>query len=233
MSKSTEPPRIITSPDAAAFLIRRAGRRYMWPFLGCESTVAQAARELNIAPNSMLYRVRRMLELNLLEVVREEARAGRAVRVYRAVADRIFIPYAASPAVDLLEVLRENRGAFEDALQRAIARVMRDVHGDHGWGLLMYREGDGTYEYDAIAPGAEAWNPLGPDEPAVLDHSMVLPPMTHVQAKALQRELLDVLARHVDDAEDEPGRGKRHYLVRLGLAPQPMENTATGSGTRG
>jgi hypothetical protein len=130
---------------------------------------------------------------------------------------------AASPAIDLLEVLLRERAASEEIIQRALLREMREAHEEHEWGLLLYHDGKGRYAYDAVQPGV-AWHSLGSDDPAVLDHTLTLPPLTHARAKALQAELRRVLARHASEARASPPTGgARLYVTRLVLAPRPND----------
>lgn len=82
----------VTDPDQAAVIADPARSRFLWPFLGRESTVARAAEELDCHPNAMLYRVRRMTDLGILRVVRVQPRSGRPVKIYRAVHDGYFVP---------------------------------------------------------------------------------------------------------------------------------------------
>lgn len=72
-------------------------RRVLVPFVGQERTVSRAAAELGMGVNALLVRVRRFVRLELLVVMREVPRNGRAVKVYRTVADGFFVPYTASP----------------------------------------------------------------------------------------------------------------------------------------
>ncbi|SMB83947.1 helix-turn-helix domain-containing protein [Deinococcus hopiensis] len=211
----------VESVRAATFLADPEQRRFIEPFLGRECTVQRAAVELRVTPNSVLYRVRRMVSLGLVEVVREEARAGRAVRIYRSVADRFFVPYRCTAATDLLEILLSERLAFEEVLQRAMLRVMREMQGEHNWGMLLYRKENGVHAYDAIQP-EEPWSARSAEEPAVLDHALTVGPLTRCRAKALQLDLLNVLARHTREAgEDVETKETARYLVRLALAPLP------------
>jgi len=208
-------PHAVTDAAAAAFLVDPVCRRFLEPFLGRDCTVAQASRELGEAPNTVLYRVRQMLRVGLLIVVRTEPRRGRAVKVYRSVADALFVPYAATPAVDLMDVMRRERAAQEETLLRALLRVMRFTGDDAAWGMVMYRRGEGVYAYDAVqgAPPSE-W--LEPDDPAVLDYSFVVGGWSRAQAKAFQQDLRAVLARH-SKAQGPPSSVR--YLVRIALAP--------------
>ncbi|GGO38824.1 helix-turn-helix domain-containing protein [Deinococcus humi] len=212
---------IVESAHAAIFLADPRQRRFLEPFLGRECTVQCAAEELRVTANSVLYRVRRMVALGLVEVIREEARAGRAIRIYRSVADRFFVPYHRTDATNLLEVLLREQRAFEEVLQRALLQVMRGVHEEHGWGMLLYRKENGIALYDAIRP-EEPWHALSAEDPAVLNYALTLGPLTRRQAKALQLDLIDVLARHSRATGGEGGgREEGQYLVRLALAPVP------------
>lgn len=206
----------VTNPRAATLLVDPARRRFLDPFLDRDCTVAQAARELGEDKNAVLYRVRQMKRLGLVHVVREEPRRGRSVKVYRSVAARLFVPYAATPAADLLEVLLTERAATERVLQTASLRVMRAAHGDEHWGMLLYRSGEGVYAYDAVN-ARRPWHALDEDGPAVLDYTLCTRPLSRERAKALQRALHDVLVAHTG-GPDEPG-GTR-YLIRVALAPQ-------------
>ncbi|GGK40075.1 hypothetical protein GCM10008955_37280 [Deinococcus malanensis] len=214
-----ESPVTITDARAAAFLVNPCCRRFLEPFLDRECTVARAAAELGEDTNATLYRVKQMVRLGLLHAVREEPRRGRPVKIYRSVGARLFVPYTATPAVDLLEVLVQERHTHEKQFQTAMLEVMRRAHSEEGWGMLLYREGEGVYGYDTVS-GQEPWHSLSPHEPAVLDYTLKTRPLTHTQAKALQRELLEVLARHSRAASGTDGAP---YLVRLALAPLPPD----------
>ena len=72
----------IEDPAAAAALTNPRTLRQLEPFLNRERTVLEAARESGVKPNTILSRVKRFVNLGLLVVVREEARAGRAVKVW-------------------------------------------------------------------------------------------------------------------------------------------------------
>ena len=206
----------VTEERAAAFLVEPDHRRFLEPFLDRECTVACAARELGENKDRMLYRVRQMTRLGLVRVTREEPRRGRAVKVYTSTSARYFVPYDAAPTLDLMTVLLRERAAHEAALQSAMLRVMRAVHGEEAWGMLLYRAGKGVYAYDALE-GCGPWTPLGDEEPAVLDYSLVTRPLSRTQAKALQRALHAVLAEFTAGPDAVNGR---RYLLRAAMTPE-------------
>jgi hypothetical protein len=120
-------PFVVSDPGQAQFLTDPSKKAFFVPFLAQERRVSEAADELGCALPTMLYRVRRMLEYGLLDVVREEPRAGRPVKVYRSRHDAYFVPFTATP-YDTLEQRLTVQGdpiwaglinAYADALRRS------------------------------------------------------------------------------------------------------------------
>ncbi|WP_146237229.1 hypothetical protein [Deinococcus yavapaiensis] len=207
----------MTDARAAAFLADPANRRYFYPFLGRERSVTDVTLELSERPNAVLYRVRRMCTLGLLRVARCQPRKGRAVKLYTSVSERVFVPYARTPFVDLAAALRRARGRHEEVLLGGLLQVMRDVRDDAEWGLLLYREGDGVYAYDALE-GHAPWHSRGAHDPAVLDYAFTVNTLSFDRAKALQQELFGVLAKYFTGEQAPEGTA---YAVRVALAPLP------------
>ncbi|WP_345215470.1 helix-turn-helix domain-containing protein [Georgenia halophila] len=75
--------------------------RFLQPFLGRELSVGQAATELGCSPNAMLYRVRNMLDVDLLRITQTRHRRGRPIKVYRSAFEGYFVPNEAMPYDDL------------------------------------------------------------------------------------------------------------------------------------
>src|SRR5688500_17585725 len=84
----------IGSPDAAAVFLDPKRRRILVQFLGRERSMADVGRALAMPLNRLTHHVGTFLRLGLLMVVREQARAGRPIRFYRAVADSFLVPGA-------------------------------------------------------------------------------------------------------------------------------------------
>lgn len=120
-------PFTVADQTQARFLTDPAKKTFFAPFLARECRITQAAAEVGCSTNRMLYQVRTLLDCGLLQVLREEPRAGRAVRVYRSVHDAYFVPFAATP-YDTLEQRLTVQGepiwaglitAYADALRRS------------------------------------------------------------------------------------------------------------------
>jgi hypothetical protein len=114
----------VTDPDQAAILVDPSRVRFLRPFLGRECTVTKAARLVGVTPNGMLYRVRRMLDVGLLQLVREEPRAGRAVKIYRSCHDGYLVPMEAMRYDDLRHRVRSHGRLLADQMTEAYATVL-------------------------------------------------------------------------------------------------------------
>lgn len=116
----------VTAPAAVALLWHPAKRRHLRPFLGQAAGLADAARQLGMGKPAMSYWIRRLLDTGLIRPWPAEAVRGRAVPMYRCVADRLRVGLADAP-------IASHEALFDDvdagwlpqtrqALGRAVAR---------------------------------------------------------------------------------------------------------------
>jgi hypothetical protein len=202
---------VVRDEARARLLLDPRTRRQLEPFLGATASVGEAARRQRAKPNTVLKRVRRFLEAGLLELAGTEPRRGRPIRRYRAVAEVFFVPFEASAAPDLEQALAEREGWLERLLRRSVVRARREALGV--WGTRIYRDGRGRVQVQmAVRPDTDA-DVLDPGEPAVLSAWRDGLELDYEDAKALQRELVDLLQRY------QRRRGAQRYVVHLGLAP--------------
>ena len=75
------------------------------PFIAQDCSASEAAEEASCSLEAMLYRIKQFLNLDLLKIVREEKRAGRAIKVYRSSFDAYFIPFEMTPFASVEERL--------------------------------------------------------------------------------------------------------------------------------
>jgi hypothetical protein len=202
---------LVRDPAAAAALLDPDALRHVAPFLGRALTVSEAARETGERPNTVLKRVQRLMRLGLLEVARERPRRGRPMKVYRTVAPAFFVPFAATRADSLEQALAERDAYWERLLRRNVVRTRVETLGT--WGTRVYRDGRGRLQVQtALTPEANATT-LDPTAPAVLSAWRDGVQLDFADAKALQREMFDLLLRY------QQKTGAQRYIVRLGLAP--------------
>ena len=204
----------------AELLFDERPRRVLAPFVGHADTASRAADSLGMPLNSLLYQVRRLLDAKLLTVVREERRGGRAVKHYRATAERFIVPYALTPA-ETPEVLLAAQHAEPDArLRRNLVRAgleLLEQQSAEGVGVQVVLDGPRLVLRNMVGPDAE-WNFLAPTAPAMVDYTLEDVHLDFAEAKALQAELCALVARY------RVKRGGQPYTLRLAMAPQGQQD---------
>jgi hypothetical protein len=199
---------------ACELVADRARRRWIAPFIGQERSIGAAAELLQVNPTQMYKRVERLLKLGLLHVARTEARAGKPIRYYRAVADTFFIPFQVYPPERINEA---NRMLYQDAFQRALERLYRDEYFvELDWGARTVVAPSGDTYLEIVQGNGQHWDYLGDAAPAVASgwNPMWLNPD---DAKAMQRELVGVLSKYLGK------NGSRAYLTGIFLCEAQPE----------
>jgi len=183
---------VLTDLRAAQVVTDRMQLRLLAPFMGQERTVSQVAGLLHLSTTAAYKVTQRFLNLGLLRETRTEARAGRALRYYRAPA-AYFTPFT---VMSLEQIGQQNRAAHLERFERDFARtVQHELHGT--WGALTRVLPSGEPFYDVATRDGESWNPLDDDAPVILSgwNLVTLPP---AEARALQRELMAVVEPYLN-----------------------------------
>ena len=199
---------VLTDLRCAQVVTDRAQLRPLAPFMGQERTVSQVAVLLNLSTPATCKVTQRFLNLGLLRETRREARAGRALRYYRA-PSAYFTPFT---ILSMEQIGQHNRAAHLERFERNFARaVHRDLHG--GWGALTQVMPSGEPFYDIATQGGVRWNPLDDSSPVILSgwNLVTLPP---AEARALQREITAVVVPYLN----RQVAGKT-YLLGVFLTP--------------
>ena len=225
-TRGTSAPVTVTTAEAAALLVDVSLQRLLEPFITRECTVARAAKELGVTVNSLLYRVKRFQAAGLLEVVREEKRAGRAVKVYRSVADAFYVPFALTRAETVEALLLELDAPLRALLYRNMTKVMTQAETELG--LTIWRAEEGDVRTRFAAGPDRLFDPLEPDAPSALPFWSPEVWLEPDDAKALLRDMAELIERY----HGRGGRGR--YLLHLGLSPLepgdgPYKPTKKGS----
>lgn len=212
--------RTVADPRAASILADPDWTPWLEPFLGRVSGVAEAARRMGRPLDATRYRVRRMEQAGLIEVVGERRRAGRPIRLYRSVADGFVVPFEATPFVDLEERMQETVQVDAERFARSAAAAMRATGIE---ARRIYRGPDGAVHQEAAATEAAIAAASDADPIESLSLRARLP---RSLARRLLREMI-ALARRAEALEREPGPGAsgpvREYLLGLRIAPMPEE----------
>jgi len=186
-------PLRIEAPDQVAVFLDAKRRRILLSFMGRERSLTEAAAALAMPLNGLAYHVGRLLRFGLLSVVREQKRAGRPIRFYRAAADSFLIPASAMGRRVGDGLTAELRTAIERAGSLSGSSDMLVVLDEAGKPRLERR--GGTVDAEAC----EYWRVLALDRD---------------QARLLTRDFRALLRRY----EGAPGRGKKVYLAHVALA---------------
>jgi len=152
--------------EQARLLTDSRAQTFFRVFLAHDSTASEAATELGVDLNAVLYRIKTFLAAGLLQVVREIPRHGRAIKVYRSVHDAYFIPYELTPFATLEERLLQHL-SFEI---KERARLQAKRMAASGWsGQRLYRNELGeTWSDSARGPDSELdW--LAPERAGSID----------------------------------------------------------------
>jgi len=221
----------VTDPRAATLLSDPDWVPWIEPFLGRTRSIAEVAAELGRPLDAVRYRVRRLHEAGVLEVVGQRKRAGRPIRLYRTVADGFVVPFEATPFVDLEERILATMTAQARSFARSAAQLLREGGAE---ARRIYRAPDGTVHQEAAADDAmlAAAAERDPIESLALEVSL-----PRGVARGLLRDMI-TLAQRAErlDAERTDGEGEgtgaergddpasgpvRSYLLALQIAPVP------------
>lgn len=211
----------VSDPEQARLLSEPRFQAAFRPFLARESSAAVAAAGLGLDLNAMLYRIRLLHRAGLLEVVREEKRQGRPIKIYRSVHDAYFIPYDATPFADLEERLWQQQ--LPEARERARIQARRLQQGGiHGQRLFRDERGEAWMQSAAASDEEIDW--LDPRKPPAIDYWTDLA-LTDTEGRELQLLLYEVLQRHSRASLQGGGTaadltdGRKRYRLNVALVP--------------
>lgn len=208
---NSDSPLSVTTRAAAEALADPKTQRFMEPFMARERSVGQAAKVLGLPTNSLLYRVKKLTALGLLRVVREQARAGRPVKFYRASADSFFVPLALTRAETLEALFLKLDDPMQELFYRNAVRSL--THAPTNLGFVYGRDDAGVVKTRLAAGPGELFDPLKPETPAFLPYWSPELWLDPADAKALVREMIGLTRRY-------GGRnGKQRHILHLAIAP--------------
>lgn len=203
----------VTTLEAVQFLTGSSGQ-YFKPFLARENTVAEVAREMQLAPNKLLYHVQKAVKLGLLRVTHVQKRAGKPIKTYRSSADVYFVPFESTPSETLESWLMPLEDEWHARWVRSAAQTMRKS--DIPFGLRWWRaENNEVMVKPTPAPPV-------PVDDALLNHIPVLAlwaelKLNKAQAQTLHAELLDLYERYARISSGAAGQAS--HLLHLAVTP--------------
>ena len=170
-------------------------RHLLLSLVGQERSLQELARAAGMAPNLAHYHVGRLHALGLIKIARRQARSGRPIKHYTAVADSFFVP-AHLTSRSLGEKLSAELRA---ALERGRVRNTTDgtVYFVDARNTLRMRKVQAQASHSAM----ESWRLLK---------------LTAEDSRTLTREMNELLARY----ERPGGNASRAYLAYWAITPR-------------
>lgn len=209
----------ITDSRAAAFLVNAEHSQYFVPFLDRECTVKQLSEEIPCTPLQAYRAVELMEDLGLIAVVRKQSRRGKPIKVYRSVAQALFVPFKHAPHNSFQDMMVSRDNIWRDLLFHSLMAQFHEVADEarQELGLRFVRDGGVPYVVQAVGSGENGRPGLvahfrKPEAPAIRDDWRILK-LTAEQAKELQQEFAALLDRYSRQQEG------REYICRVALAP--------------
>lgn len=209
----------VCDPEVARILTDLKELRFLEPFIKRECTLSEAAKELGMKLPALSYRVKRLMDIGLLEVAREEVRRGKRVKLYRSSSPRYRVPFEATSVENVVALLELQMNLLMPFYLRNYARTMMD-EADAGYVRIARTEDGKDVDYSLHSSKASpdfVWGEirdavLRPDAPALVSMSPRVE-LDFEDAKALQREMLELYERY------SAKTGAQKYLVHLALVP--------------
>jgi DNA-binding MarR family transcriptional regulator len=207
----------IAGSDAADALLNPQVFRFFAVFVGQRRTLAEAARRLEVSPTTLRYHVERFAKWGLLSVSPSE-RNGRTRKVYTAISERLYVPFAVSSLENPEALARETQASLQDEfVADLIAGTLRALPDAERGGIAIHLRAPDVVSVD--------FTPTPPPEVDILPvmacglwNSWTTVQLTPEEAHDLELRLRalwdDSLRRSL-----VPRAHTKPFTLRLGLAP--------------
>lgn len=200
--------KVVSDPDAAAFLSDAARQHYLRPFMLGETTLSQMGSELALPLNLAHYWAQKLLRWGLIHETRRVARAGRPIRYYQANAPAFFVPFQLTPAVNLEAQLLEEALSRQRRLVKAQVKQIGERPVGHG--VLV------TLDPQSVRALRRIPLPDWDEKPQVFNVWLERP-LTAEHAARLRQELQDLTDRYASLPEVGEQQSEM-FLLHVGLA---------------
>ena len=188
---------IVQAPEVGDYVLKNYNLGFLAPFLNEDRSIREVALMVGVQQNALHYHVNKMKTLGLLHKVGEQNKRGKKESLYRAVANKILIPFDKTSYVTL-EDFFANAISFGDFLKHAV-RDFLNLSED--WGLELSID-DGLDMNVGIVPtedrfgrAAKVADIFGPNAPAFLGGAEQLA-LGFEEAKRLQADLYNLLKEY-------------------------------------
>jgi hypothetical protein len=190
--------------------------RHLEPFFKDEITLSDAAKKLDLKMTTLLYHVSKWVQMGILEVTREEARKGKAIKYYRTSATAFYIPFEVTPSYSLQHLLTKMTYDVDTLFNREAAKVLQEATASWGIYLTCDKQGEivmSLRQGDKEPKELEDYS-FDPNKPALITSVGVLE-FDFETAKAFEKDLREVFLRY----SKKQAKDGQPYAYRIGLTP--------------
>jgi hypothetical protein len=207
----------ITDATIAKALTDISQLRILAVFVG-EMTLSEASKKLDIKMTTLLYHVHRWVKLGILEVSREEARKGKAIKYYQASSKVFFVPFSLTPSENLKTLLSRVSSPFNDLFDREMSKVLQEMSNDWLVKIIGSQDNEGRHDINFTLVRADRKDlrdsNFDVSGPALVSSYGVIE-MDFATAKAFEKEMLDLLKRYTS----QQIKNGQSYAYHIGLTP--------------
>jgi len=209
--------KIISNQNAADLLTKTESKQLLEPFIKSEVSLSMAAKKLNMKLNTLHYHVQKMLELDLLEISREEVQNGRAVKLYRTTSQSFLVPLEATSSVDLATHAEDLFATSHKIMASGISKAMLGQASQ--WAFHVFFIPDMGMVQEIVAKNSEGLyqSPNNLPQPYIYYASDGEVNLSKEDALELQESLDEVYQRFLTKRKKQ-NEGQAYWL-QLGLAP--------------
>jgi IclR helix-turn-helix domain len=212
----------LDAPEAVAFLRLQRTLCVLQACLVEPQSLTDICGQTGLPMNSAGRYVQRLVRLGVLKVQSEQARAGRSIKHYVAVATAFFIPYDAEKddlPDEIVRRLVEMRVGEQVRGLVAAAGTTLGRNAGAKWGTLVYADRNGGMVIRPDFEGGKTPDLLALRGSAYLNLYSSDLRLTALQAKSLQRDLVALFKQY------KAVTGPQTYTLSIVLAPKPSIET--------
>ncbi len=224
LTQHTWRSRVLENSQAIKMLHDSTYRNLIRFFMSQSNTIQAAAKHLGQSVQGTFNRVVRLEQQGFLEVIAEQPRAGKAIKVYRTTADDYFVPFAATNASGYAELIESELRPLQKRLLQSLEHHL--AHEDAlEWGFRLVRDPDGgthlLFTPKEDWQGFDCLDAMLAEKAAAVVNFWGIVPLSKTQGKAFQRELTALWSKYyLMSMQNTPETTTEPFIVGLSFVPE-------------
>ncbi len=139
---------IVSNVEAADLLLETETTELLRPFMRKTLTIKEASESLGLSFMKAHYRIKKFVEIGLLEAVASFMHKGRERYRYRAVAKRFFVPFCKTQAYDLKSFLRKQDAQwYEPMLSSYVSSIEQSTLNPETFGISISIDENNLFKF--------------------------------------------------------------------------------------